>query len=1322
MGQMGFFDLTNRYAGLDAKNEPLAKIDEVVPWEDFRGRLDAVWRRPDKARKSRAGRKPRAAAGTLVALVCTALLSFPVSDEAQAQTCGTPAAGEIEIWCTMMTIGIEDEQILNLADDGTLLGELTIETTGFRASPALGRLSNMFTYDDVTYTVEGLFLKTQAYFESVPDPFGEAPASRDPSLSFIVEGLQDGDDYIAGPLFDLYRNLTLHIGSDSFALRAPRGPGGILGDPDSVSFIWTNPDLNSFRNRTVRVRLTLGGSAVATLNGLTLDGLTTIDLAETFNIDESGTKSYTATVAGCVSSVTVNPTLSRGDATFKILDESDMTIEDADSAHGYQVNLDEGTNTFKIRVTPKVGSRTETYTVTVTRKAPAFTATLHSVDRRDFGNQGVQGVRYRFDVKLCEPVWIPYMDMRDHAFEVTNGSFTKAKRIRGHQRLHNGRLRMFSDHWRMTVEATNPTENVTVALHPKDCDRRGAVCTARGIKLGNSLSLELEAPEQPLSVSIAAATGSEEDGYIDIPVTLSRATKDFVEVDFSTEDGTAKAGVDYWPVANGLRVFAPGETSLVIRVRLIDDDIAEENEVMDIRLTAARLVHHPGGWIKGPVAIDGDGSAAGAITDTDPATQQSDEPGTALTAAFRDVPASHDGEAAFTFELAFSESIPGLSHATVRDSVLNVSGGLVMRARRLEAPSNRRWEVTVEPSGVENVSISLPPTADCTAAGAICVAGGRMLSNGLATQVRGPVTVSVADAGVREAEGATLDFAVTLSRALTETVTVDWATSDGTATAGSDYTAGSGTLTFTAGETSKTVSVPVLDDAIDEGEETLTLTLSNASGGGAWLKDDTATGTIVNNDPMPQAWLARFGRTVASQAVDAIGGRMQGGGGNHVTVGGQALPLSGGPVVLEDDEDVRSSALEALALGDDAPAGTSRSMTGREVLLGSAFQLSAGGEPGAPAWTAWGRFATGGFEADVDEVRMDADVTTGFLGADVARERWLAGVALSLSEGEGSFAFTGTDDEDRGEVESSLTAVYLYLRHGLGEKVDVWGFAGFGEGELTLTLRADADRTAGETYETDIAMRMGAVGLRGEVLTPEEPGGLTVAVRSDAFWVRTTSERVPGLMGSEADVSRLRLLLEGSRSFEAGSGTLTPTLELGLRHDGGDAETGTGIEAGAGLRYAGDGFSVEGSVRTLIAHEESGYKEWGAAGAVRIDPGESGRGLSLTVTPTWGAASSGTERLWSLADTRGLAPDADFEAGRRLEGELGYGLGLGHAPGVLTPYTGLSLADGGGRAWRAGARWAVAPGAALGLEATRSESGGDAESVNGLMLRGTFRW
>ena len=199
--------------------------------------------------------------------------------------------------------------------------------------------------------------------------------------------------------------------------------------------------------------------------------------------------------------------------------------------------------------------------------------------------------------------------------------------------------------------------------------------------------------------------------------------------------------------------------------------------------------------------------------------------------------------------------------------------------------------------------------------------------------------------------------------------------------------------------------------------------------------------------------------------------------------------------------------------------------------------------------------------------------------------------------------------------------------------------------------------------------------------------------------------------------------MEGSRSFEAGGGAFTPSLELGLRHDGGDAETGTGIEAGAGVRYAGAGVTVEGSVRTLLTHEAEGYREWGASGAVRIDPGESGRGLSLTLAPTWGAASSGAEQLWGMSDARALSPAGGYEAGRSFEAELGYGLGLGRLPGTVTPYAGLSFGEAGARAWRTGARWAVAPGASISLEGTRTwAAGAGAEPEQALTLRGSFRW
>ena len=107
----------------------------------------------------------------------------------------------------------------------------------------------------------------------------------------------------------------------------------------------------------------------------------------------------------------------------------------------------------------------------------------------------------------------------------------------------------------------------------------------------------------------------------------------------------------------------------------------------------------------------------------------------------------------------------------------------------------------------------------------------------------------VASATASEEDDATIDFLVTLSPASTDSVSVDYATADGTAASGSDYTAASGSLTFAAGETSKTVTVAIIDDQVEEEDETLTLTLSNPSG--AEVRVGQATGTITDSEPVP---------------------------------------------------------------------------------------------------------------------------------------------------------------------------------------------------------------------------------------------------------------------------------------------------------------------------------------------------------------------------------------------------------------------------------------------------------------------------------------
>ena len=793
------------------------------------------------------------------------------------------------------------------------------------------------------------------------------------------------------------------------------------------------------------------------------------------------------------------------------------------------------------------------------------------------------------------------------------------------------------------------------------------------------------------------------DGRVTFTVTTEQPVRADYRVCYRTEDGTATAGADY-VATEGELVFAAGDNRRTVDVQLLDGGSG----------TFSLAVCDPSSGdvlVRGEATI-GDGETTGTVTDPPPPP---------LTAEFRDVPSEHDGSSAFDLELHFSEAPRGLSYKTLRgNSFFDISNGTVTKAKRLVRKDNSGWRVTVEPDSDADVTIGLLPalpTADCAEAAVVCTADGTRLSVGLATFVPGPASFSVDDATVQEAPNATLDFVVTLSRARHEETKVDYATSDGTATAGADYTADSGTLSFASGETEKTVSVDVLDDTHDEGSETMTFTLSNpVPAATAKLGDDTATGTIENSDPMPKAWLVRFGRTVGSQVVDALSERFDGPGRSHVTVGD--IELRGG-ATLEDDAQAkqRSLTFEGWDINKEDD-GAERTMTLDELVAGTRFHLSSGTpDGGGTAYTAWGRVATNGFEAEVDDVTMDGDVTSALVGFDAEWDRALAGVMLSQSSGEGSYRLNPAMGDDAGTVKSSLTGVYPYARLTLNPQLSAWALAGMGSGELTLRQNGKEDMA------TDIEMRMGALGVNAAVLDAADTGGLALTVKSDAMWVSTKSEATEELRASEGDVTRLRLRLHGERPFAlSGDRSITPSGEIGLRHDVGDAETGAGLEIGAGLRYRAGAVTMEGRFRTLIAHEESGYEEWGASGAIRVNPSQSGRGLTFAISPVWGAAGSQAERLWGARDARELGTEREFEATGRLEAELGYGIGVPGTRGVVTPYAGLSLAEGSSRTVRAGTRWNVAPGAVLGLEATRQESTDGAAGTNAIAFRTEIRW
>ena len=125
------------------------------------------------------------------------------------------------------------------------------------------------------------------------------------------------------------------------------------------------------------------------------------------------------------------------------------------------------------------------------------------------------------------------------------------------------------------------------------------------------------------------------------------------------------------------------------------------------------------------------------------------------------------------------------------------------------------------------------------------------------------------------------------------------------------------------------------------------------------------------------------------------------------------------------------------------------------------------------------------------------------------------------------------------------------------------------------------------------------------------------------------------LNASEAGVTRVRTALEGSRGFTLGGGrlSLTPSVEVGLRRDGGDAETGPGMDVGGGLAFSETvtGLSLDVRVRTLVVHQADGFRESGMSLSLGWDPTPSTPvGLTARVAPSWGGqAQGGAEALWS---------------------------------------------------------------------------------------------
>ena len=430
-----------------------------------------------------------------------------------------------------------------------------------------------------------------------------------------------------------------------------------------------------------------------------------------------------------------------------------------------------------------------------------------------------------------------------------------------------------------------------------------------------------------------------------------------------------------------------------------------------------------------------------------------------------------------------------------------------------------------------------------------------------------------------------------------------------------------------------------------------------------------------DHDTIVESILPQVMRAMTASTVDAVSGRI----GQAAAAGASSsgeLSL-GGASTLTDVLMANGQALE------DGTFDATR------LLAGSSFMLPLGmaetGDSGPfGSLTLWGsgdyRNLSGG---SPQSIGYDGDVLSAHLGIDSQLTTdLLAGVSVGRSRGTVDYTASGAST---GEFTTTVTSINPYVGWQAPAGMSVWATVGHGSGEVEI-------EDAAGTQASDLTQRMAAAGLSGTLMTSDEliAGGTTrLQAKGDAAFTEAEIDGAGTIAAATLEAGRQRLMVEGSHTRQLASGaTLTPSVEIGMRNDVGDGETGNGVEVGGGLRYANEatGLTIAWRARTLLSHSGDD-EEWGVSGLVRLAPGAGGRGLALSVRPAWGQTASGVQRLWATGVTPGAASAG--QKGGRLDARVGYGMALlgGHFTG--TPELGLGLAETG-RDWRLGWRLGLA--------------------------------
>ncbi|WP_374562874.1 beta strand repeat-containing protein [Ideonella sp.] len=496
------------------------------------------------------------------------------------------------------------------------------------------------------------------------------------------------------------------------------------------------------------------------------------------------------------------------------------------------------------------------------------------------------------------------------------------------------------------VGATLPDANARIFIAPSDA---AAVATP--------------------TVSVSDASVSETDGYLEFVVSLSAPSTQNVSVNYSNSNLTAANGSDYQALS-GTLTFVPGQTTQIVRIPVLDNATAEATEFLTLNLGSAvnATIVRQYGW--------------GSIADNDATT------GAPALSVGDGIVDEATGRVTFTITLDKpSTSQVSVNYATADGTASSKGGDYEAQAKQtlVFAPGEVSKTVTVDLLGdttnesTEYFDLVLSGALNATIADA---RGHLFIPQNDGTTSSLP-TISAAAISAQEG-GGFIEFVVSLSAPSTSTVSVSYSNANGTAANGSDYQALSGVLTFTPGQTTQIVRMPVLDDLSAESTETFKLNLFSPVNGQVGTSEVVAS--IIDNDSAPPPGLVDFGTGNADVLIGRPGANeVEGGAGNDALDGVNGVVMRGGAgndlYIVESASD---SVTELAGEGTDRVASYVNYTLGANVenlsLFGSASKGTGNGLNNSITGNAADNTLTGLAGKDVLNGGKGADLLIG--GAD----------------------------------------------------------------------------------------------------------------------------------------------------------------------------------------------------------------------------------------------------------------------------------------------------------------------------------------------------